>query len=118
MTYSDEKHIDCIMNRFDFEVVKKYMDSTNWKWSNDRVPTLSELKSTALILLMNVKNGDSGDSSSTGGFIAMKRSDFLELYFSISEKQSIYLNLSDDYKKDKLKKERKEKLEIIDEIFT
>jgi len=116
MTYSDELHIDYIIDRFDFELVKKYMESVDWKWINS-VPTLSELKSTALDLLMNVKDGDYGDSSSTGGLIATNCGDFLKLDFSITDMESIYLNLTDNYEKDKKRKDRKDKLEIIENII-
>jgi len=117
MTYSEESHIDYIIDRFDFEIVKDYMDMKNWKWVNS-VPTLSELKSTSLDLLMRVKDGDFGDFTSTGGFTATNCGDYLKLDFSISDIDSIYLNLNENYENDKKKKERKEKLEVINEVST
>lgn len=117
MTYRDEDHIDSIIDRFNFERVRKFMEYDDWKWGY-HVPTLSELKSTALELLMSVKDGDYGDNISTGGLIATNCGDYLNLDFSIENASSIYLNLTDDYMKDKNRKERKEKLKVIDGIST
>jgi len=117
MTYSEEEHIDYIIDRFNFERVRKFMEINDWKWG-PRIPTLSELKSTSLKLLMNVKDGERGDFSSTGGFIATNCGDFLRLDFSMEGMESIYLNLTDNYNKDKKRKERKSKLEVIDGIST
>jgi len=117
MTYNEDEHIDYIIDRFDFERVKKFMEIDNWKWGNN-IPTLTELKSTALDLLMSIKDGEYGDCSSTGGLAATNCGDFLRLDFSIEDMDSIYLNLTDNYMRDKKRKERKDKLEVIDEIST
>lgn len=117
MTYNEDEHIDYIIDRFDFERVKKFMEIDDWKWGNN-TPTLSELKSTALDLLMRIKDGKYGDYSSTGGLTATNCGDFLRLDFSIADMESIYLNLTDNYNRDKKRKERKDKLEVIDGIST
>jgi len=117
MTYSGEKHVDYIIERFDFERVKKFMDADDWKWGYS-VPTISELKSTALDLLMGVKDGGYGDNMLTGGLIATNCGDYLKLEFSIEDIESIYLNLTDNYEKDKKLKERKDKLEVINGVST
>ncbi len=125
MTYSDEKHIDYIIEHFNFERVYNFMKFDNWTWTTGRYkkgvefqPTLNELKSTALKLLMDVKDGKFGEYSSTGGFTATKSYDSLKLDFSIVDISSDWLNLGVKYVKDKKQKDRKEKLEVINGLST
>ena len=119
MTYSDELHIDYIIDHFNFKKVKKHMDSANWTWGfNNNVPSIFELKSSALNLLMNAVDEESGYWVESGGFCVMKCGDYLKLNFSVAESSSEILNFNDNYKMDRQKSERKEKLEIIDGIST
>ena len=117
MTYSDEEHIDNIMDSFDFEKVRKYMEDNDWRWGIiNLIPTVEELKSTSLELLMNIKDEEVGYCMSTGGFTVVKCYDSLRLMFSIEDIDSEIVNLKSTYKKDQKQKERKEKLEVIDGI--
>ncbi len=115
MTYSDGEHIDYIIDRFDFDAVHNYMENVDWRWVGS-VPTISKLKSESLELLMRVTDREVGDFISMGGLIATKCSDHLKLDFSIVDVESIYLNLSDNYEKDKKQKERNYKLKVLNDI--
>ena len=117
MTYSDDEHIDYIIDNFNFKKVKKHMEENKWTWGfANTVPTINQLKSTAFDLLMQIKDEESDHWVSTGGFTAMKGFDSLRLMFSIDDVDSDFVNLKDTYDKDKNNKERKIKLEIIDGI--
>jgi hypothetical protein len=103
----------------DFDAVEKHMKSVNWCWGiNVKNPTLNELKETSYKLLLSVSKLDLGDWSETGGFMAVNCGDYLKLMFSVDSVDSIVLNLTDTYDRDKLIKERKNKIEKIDEIST
>lgn len=117
MTYSDEKHIEYIIENFNFDRVLKFMIDDKWGWGIDgKIPTIMQLKSAALDLLMSVKDLRYGDTCSTGGFVAKKQSDNLELFFTIEDRTSEYVNFTDTYKKDKQKKLRVDKLNNINEL--
>ena len=124
MTYSDEKHINYIMDNFNFNRVKKTMDllDIKWAWGADlRVPTIEEIKQTARKILEGVANQtdnvtcDIGlELESSGGLEAVKRQDWISLRFVLQETESIYLNFEDDYEIKKLNKNRKKKIKQLD----
>lgn len=116
MTYSDEKHIDYIIDNFNFDRVWNFMQTDEWIWSTGYVPNINQMKSTALDLLMRCKDKEAGYWISTGGFIATHCGDYLKLDFSLETLGSESVNLTDTYERDKKTKERKEKLEVIDGI--
>lgn len=78
--------IESIMHNFDFEYVHKAMVALNWEWGlNPHIPSIEELKETAISLLRY--SLQSGTRCSTGGFEAMyyKEKDLLGLSFIIEE---------------------------------
>lgn len=85
--------IETLLERFDFQKVHDYMILTNWVWVNQygqAVPTVDELRSTAIRLLRCVAD-DSKEYSSTGtgGLVAHKFPWGLDLNFAI-ERRSTY----------------------------
>lgn len=85
--------IETLLERFDFQKVHGYMILTNWTWVNSygqSVPTVDELRSTAIRLLRSVAE-DTKDYSSTGtgGLVAHKFPRGLDLHFAI-ERRSTY----------------------------
>lgn len=99
MKKSAEQMIDNIMDNFDFKKVHKTMNFLGWKWGENEVPSVEELKETASDLLNHVVDVLTEDPpsvhhtdrflTSTGGFHASgyrtKRGNVaqLELYFAI-----------------------------------
>lgn len=88
-----QKAINEIMENFDFVKVEKTMNALSWKWATtngtSEIPSLQEIKETALDCLDRIKDFDKGCSygSGTGGFyvnIDNKRK-LLSLQFSVSE---------------------------------
>lgn len=66
-----------IMDRFDFERVHKAMVALNWSWRGEGVPSIDQLKATALQLMDYADLGydclihkEFGYSTATGGFEA------------------------------------------------
>jgi hypothetical protein len=115
MTYSEDIHIDEIIDKFDFEKVKAHMELVKWSWGIDQqIPTLNDLKHVAIELLMDASNRKSGFWTETGGFMAMKCGDYLKLTFLLESEDSVLVNLTDNYKQDKKRKERQTKLEKIE----
>ena len=122
MTYSDDEHIDYIIDRFDFERVRRYIKiEGNWGYNTNGdayVPSENELKSHALEMIMRLLKED-GECEwvKSGGFTVRKCDDYVTLTYSVSEVDSAYINYKrTSYKKDRTNKERKEKLNEINEI--
>lgn len=64
-----EKLIHEIIRNFDFHKVHRYMESVNWTWRNEGVPSVSMMKKQAVQLLREVAYEDCS-CASTGGFMA------------------------------------------------
>ena len=86
---TNEDKIKNIMENFDFERVHKTMKKLNWKWfisveEGERVPTLNEIKETALKMLHDAIEKY---SYSTGGFSVKYNKDTgrLSLSFVVEE---------------------------------
>ena len=77
-----------IIDRFDFQKVHDYMVAKDWRW-RDEVPTMEDLKRTALRLLVEAQM-DSQDvvSMGTGGFRVYKLPWGLELVFAMNRSGS------------------------------
>lgn len=84
MTREKGEAITNIMDRFDFEKVHRHMQSVDWKWF-DEVPTMEDLRRTALRLLVEAEM-DPQDvvSMGTGGFRVYKLPWGLELVFAMT----------------------------------
>jgi hypothetical protein len=117
-TINIEKHIQYIIDDFDFEKVNKIMVALNWTWFYNltfNVPTVDQLKETAKILLYRVYFEDF-DLTSSGGFCARKYDDHLKLEFIVEEQSSSIMNFDEpNYELLKKLKERKIKLNKIKE---
>lgn len=84
-----EADIEAILDDFDFEYVRSYMQLTHWSWRNaeneDGIPTIDELKSQARKLIEDViYDKEEHRFISTGGFKVMKFGEFVELSFEIA----------------------------------
>lgn len=115
LTINKEKHIEEILNNFDFEKVHNIMVALDWKWFGVGVPSVEDLKKQALELLNEICNYDI-TSSSTGGLKAIKCDDYLELEFIITSFDSIGLNFSLEYERKKQSKIRKNKINKINKV--
>lgn len=84
--------IETLLERFDFQKVHDYMLLTNWTWVNtygQSVPTVDELRSTAIRLLRCVADDEKEYSSTgTGGLVAHKFPWGLDIHFSIERRSS------------------------------
>lgn len=79
--YSDQ--IIDIMSFFDFDSVKKTMDTLDWTWGGEtEPPSLTEIKEEALQLLKQCANGFA--VVETGGFRVEKYNKKLSLSFIVS----------------------------------
>jgi len=116
-TISKEKHINYILDNFNFTEVNRVMTILDWHWWSavNKVPSVDELKKEAKRMLSDVYDNEY-ISSSTGGFKVTKFEDHLELLFIISDYSSSNLNLTEEYLKLKEKKVRKKKLETIQKL--
>jgi hypothetical protein len=117
-TINKEEHIKTIIENFNFEKVHKVMTMLNWEWFNNDgmgVPTIDQLKDTAISLLNDVFEFETRDYEycSSGGFKATRYDDYLELSFYISEYESSILNGGPEYERRKILKTRKKKINII-----
>jgi len=118
LTIRKEKHIEYILDHFDFVRVNEVMTKLNWFWfdSNNKAPSISQLKKTASKLLYDLCD-DVFDECSTGGFKVIKYEDHLELLFIIGDCGSSYVNYNTpEYEKLKEQKNRKKKLNIIQKL--
>lgn len=116
---SKEKHIECILENFDFVKVYNVMYNLGWTWyDSDNTPTINRLKESAKKLLEDVYNYDTDDVYylSSGGFKATKKDNFLELEFVIEDTESDILNYGDEYEKIKKNKERNNKIVNINKL--
>ena len=88
MTQEKAEMIGQIIDRFDFQKVHDYMVAKDWRWY-DEVPTMEDLKRTALRLLVEAQM-DPQDvvSMGTGGFRVYKLPWGLELVFAMERKGS------------------------------
>lgn len=87
-----EHYAKQVLKEFDFEKVHKAMIATNWHWvfgyDEDKneikgVPTVDTLKNRAIILLRDAYK--SGNSHSTGGFMAGWENDEMYLSFILED---------------------------------
>lgn len=118
---SKEKHVQEIMDNFDFTKVERVMNHLNWTWfDSEKPPTISRLKSSAKKLLEDVYDTKTPDdqiySISSGGFKAIKMNNFLDLEFVLSSFDSEHLNYGNEYEILKKNKERVNKINKIDKI--
>jgi len=78
-----------IIERFDFNKVHTYMTDIDWQWRGEGVPTIDELKRTAINLLVQaVEDKTEFTSIGTGGFRAYKFPWGLEIVFTLERKGS------------------------------
>lgn len=91
------EHIEGMLDRFDWEAVKKAMAALDWTWHRDpEPPRYNELRRVAKSLLVMVADHpDQHTNASTGGFEASKEEDFLALAFTVVEESN-----EDDLEKD------------------
>lgn len=125
LTLKKERHIQFIIENFDFEKVHNIMTSLNWKWycysPNRRemglyVPTIEQLKKTAVELLEYVYDDLNYDTTSTGGFKATRYDDHLGLEFVLSSFDSESINYDEPrYEIIKNNKIRKKKINTLHE---
>ena len=81
--------VSSTIDSFDFNKVHGYMTDTNWQWRGDGVPTIDELKRTAVNLLIEAALDKSEFTSlGTGGFRAYKFPWGLEIVFTLERKGS------------------------------
>lgn len=82
-----DKHIDEVMDWFDFETVHNVMTHLNWTWSmNDQPPTIPELRQCVRGLMRDAYTKNL-QSISTGGFTIIydKEHNTFDVSFSVSE---------------------------------
>ena len=83
------KQINEILNNFDFKKVNQAMKLLNWKWfykeSEDKIPTITQLKKEAKNLLKQVIDCSEYSVCSTGGFVARKEFGYLLLEFVLED---------------------------------
>lgn len=118
-TLDVNKHINYAIRNFNFKDVQSKMALMNWKWylhdNTYRTPTVEEMRTTATYLLKDLCNSDFTNVSS-GGFVATKCDDYLELSFVLSEVSTDHINAGIKYERAKKSKERIKKLEKINEV--
>jgi len=76
---SDEV-VEQVLRDFDFEKIKRVMDFLNWKWSDGKVPTVTQIFFVARGLLMKVASGECWGTG-TGGLYAIRNTEQLSLRF-------------------------------------
>lgn len=82
---TDQEKIDYILDRFDFEKVKKVMDALEWEWQDKGVPELWDLRERARELLKSAIKHNA--SFRMGGFEASCSNGWLELGFIVSREE-------------------------------
>lgn len=68
--------IDEIMESFNFEKVHNVMTLLGWKWfgrSGSKVPSIKEIKETAMFVLKDLESNSENIASGTGGFEARRQ---------------------------------------------
>ena len=92
-----------IINIFDFQKINSVMKFLDIKWplkGGDRVPTVEELKSTALLCLASVSESEDATANHTlCGFEASKEEEILQLSFILERASPLspLLNVSKNY---------------------
>lgn len=87
-----QKAIEAVVSRFNFEKVQRAMVALGWRWGSAKngIPELDELQKVARSLLANaidLKSRESNSASaSSGGFVATVDTDSISLLFKIDEK--------------------------------
>lgn len=127
-TISNKKHIDYILDHFDFDKVHNIMTILDWRWyctsekglgDGLHVPSIDNMRRTVYDLLNDMDKPDVnyGDYSATGGFKVTMRNDYLELEFILEECPSSIVNYEEpNYEKIKKTKTRKKKINIIQKL--
>lgn len=85
-TDRQRRHIDAILDEFDFGAVHRHMTVVGWKWGigqDAKVPTVGELRRMARLLLTSAVTKNLSHTSS-GGFEVWRRDDLLWLGFAIA----------------------------------
>ena len=114
-TINKKKHIQEIIENFNFTKVHKVMTLLSCEWfGHDGVPTIEDLKNSATKMLYDLCESNF-DTSSTGGFKVTKHDDYLELEFIIDGYESSILNYGPEYERRKKLKTRKKKINKINE---
>lgn len=96
------KMVNDVMEDFNFHIVYKVMNATNWEWAqeggNTKIPSLYQIMKCASDLLTRVaaKYGEGNSCISTGGFEASLRDGVLKLRFILEENEAF----DTDYTKD------------------
>lgn len=124
-TIEKEKHIQYVIEHFDFQNVKRIMSFLDWTWCRISIkpphfeyyrPTEDDLIECATKLLNDVYDFNL-IYTETGGFRAKKQNDYLELEFILKQSDSLIMNLdTPNYEKIKMLKERENKLNTINKI--
>jgi len=117
-TLKKEKHIEHIINNFNFDTVCSTMKFLDWTWygSND-TPKIEELIDTAKDLLNQVYELSYSDTISTGGFKATRFEDYLELEFMVDSYSSEMINYGSEFTKIKKQKTLKKKINTIKKLI-
>jgi hypothetical protein len=55
--FTKEKIVENILENFDFDKCRTVMDSLNWEWFNTGVPTVDDLKKSAVERIESAING-------------------------------------------------------------
>lgn len=73
----EQEQIEQVMSLFDFNRVEKVMRFLNWHWwdAENGVPTLSEIKTHARVLMERLNRETDMKGISTGGFEAFRTYD-------------------------------------------
>jgi hypothetical protein len=85
---SNRELIDDIIDKFDFNGVRRIMVMLNWRWArNDDTPSVGEMRNTARRLLTDICDPSNADADyiATGGFEVRRIEDGLELRFVVYE---------------------------------
>ena len=110
-----DEHINTIIKEFDFEKVHKVMTFLNWTWafSTGGAPSIRELKRESRKLLKEAAGLTNVGFVSTGGLLAFRWYDSLQLIFQLEDYDSEVVNHGPHYSKVKLTRERQQKLNKI-----
>lgn len=92
-----DEQIDEIMDSFDFCLMRRVMEMLDWRWTtvNEEtgevgcIPTEYDLRTVARRMLREVAGWEDGGKAQRAGFVALKRDNYLSLYFT-AEWQEFY----------------------------
>jgi len=100
-----QKHIDEVMDHFDFEKVHKVMVAIDWHWATSEdggTPYPYEIRKTARSLLKDAAAGDDGSTVATGGLVAERLTyenySYLTLAFHLTQADSSYAIPEEDWR--------------------